>query len=101
MLQTLHRIVLWFLVLMAPVTLINWAWISNRQSLWQPSGWLEVSLSYLGLTWFCTLVYFVAAFVARGSFRRSLMVRLSGLSDRDERETQVSNRSTISQRPMA
>jgi hypothetical protein len=54
--------------------------------------WLVMSSGVLGMTWFVSLAYFVVAFSSSGRVRQSIVSILSGLTELDERERELTGR---------
>jgi hypothetical protein len=54
--------------------------------------WLVMSSGVLGMTWFVSLAYFVVAFSSSGCVRQSIVSILSGLTELDERERELTGR---------
>lgn len=55
-------------------------------------GWLVAVTGYLMVTWFLSLAYFLVALCVGRGVRLSIITRLSGLTELDERERELTGR---------
>lgn len=89
--QRAHAFTLWFFALSTPLSLATWVLFLNHDPVLLLPRWLEVLVGYLTLAWFISLVYVLVAFFVRRSFRLAVLCKLSGLTERDERDSFIVN----------
>ncbi len=85
--RKIHRVIVWYSIISAPITIAYGCWISkhDEKTLWY---FLE-PLNNLGFLWILSLLYVFLALLFYKAFRESLLARLAGFQESDEREQLV------------
>lgn len=86
-LRKVHRTVIWYSLILGPITVFYGYWISKHEE--KMLGLLSKLLNNLGFLWVLSLVYIFLALVFYREFRESLLARLAGFKEGDEREELV------------
>lgn len=83
-----HKAMVWYSVLCSPITVFYVYWfIKYKEDV--PEGGLLSLVNAFGLAWVLSLVYLVLALCFYPTFRETILARLAGFKERDEREELV------------
>ncbi|MBI4055994.1 MAG: hypothetical protein HY399_00395 [Elusimicrobia bacterium] len=83
----LHKCILWYAGLFSPVMVFYLYWTRNQQEF--PKAGFLWFINQLGLLWILCVAYIPLALLFYRNFRESLLSRLAGFRERDEREQLV------------
>ena len=81
--RKIHKAIVCYGLLAWPVLACNGYWLGHPSSLWYEL------FNNLGFLWILSAIYFFLAIVLNRGFRESLLARLAGFKERDEREQSV------------
>ncbi|HAH07687.1 MAG TPA: hypothetical protein DCM05_14385 [Elusimicrobia bacterium] len=87
-LKRAHRWIVGYAVCFSPCSLLFVYWITRNGGT-MPEGGLYGVMNNLGFAWVLSLAYCVAALLFYKEFRESLLSRLAGFREQDERERLV------------
>lgn len=87
-LKRAHRWIVGYAVLFSPCSLLFVYWITRNGGT-MPEGGIYSVMNDLGFAWVLCLAYCVGALVFYQEFRESLLSRLAGFREQDERERLV------------
>jgi hypothetical protein len=95
--RVLHRVLVGFVVLAAPVTVGYWLWLGDPEpGQVSPQFGGSTFMDLVSVVWVLALLYTGVAFAVARRFRAGLVTRLSGLRERDEREVVVTGQAARS-----
>lgn len=95
--RLLHRLIVAFLVLAAPVVIGYWLWMGDPEpGSFSPRFGGSAVMDVVAMLWVLALFYLGVAFAVSRRFRAELVARLSGLRERDEREVIVTGQAARS-----
>jgi hypothetical protein len=95
--RLLHRVLVAFVVVAAPLSIGYWLWLGDPEpGQLSPRFGGSAVMDLVSVLWVVALLYTGVAFAVARRFRAGVVVRLSGLRERDEREIVVTGQAARS-----